>query len=220
MEVLDKLNVFNSDIQEAKKVLQGLMDKRIKWCRDNSKEIKKLYPTKNKIYRLNNINSYHRRIWSSGLKEDEIYFFKAKDTRFSPHRDFDRNSGDEKPTVLGTVLDYKYREVMTDMRVPVEHLTEVIEEKAPEKLSDIFTKVYVMIDKNTGFYKIGRSKNPGLRERTLQSEKPTIEMLFFHDARVKDEKELHEMFEEKRVRGEWFDLSGTDLLKIREYFSV
>ena len=76
-----------------------------------------------------------------------------------------------------------------------------------------------MIDKNTGYYKIGRSVNPSIREKTLQSEKPTIEMLFNHDAEVKDEKELHNMFSEKRIRGEWFDLNGSDLCKIKDYLS-
>ena len=27
------------------------------------------------------------------------------------------------------------------------------------------------------------------------------------------------MFSDKRVRGEWFDLNGSDLYKIREYFN-
>ena len=44
-------------------------------------------------------------------------------------------------------------------------------------------------------------------------------MLFNYDARVKDEKILHGMFKEKRIRGEWFDLNGSDLIKIREYFN-
>jgi len=81
------------------------------------------------------------------------------------------------------------------------------------------TKVYVMIDKNTGYYKIGRSKNPKIREKTLQSEKPTIEMLFNHDAKTVDEKVLHSKFSEKRVRGEWFDLCGSDLSMISDYFN-
>ena len=80
------------------------------------------------------------------------------------------------------------------------------------------TKVYLMFDKNTGYYKIGRSKNPKHREMTLQSEKPTIEMLFYFEAKNKDEKELHNLFSEKRIRGEWFDLSGTDINTIQNYF--
>jgi hypothetical protein len=53
----------------------------------------------------------------------------------------------------------------------------------------------------------------------LQSEKPTIEMIYSHDARIKDEKVLHDYFKSKRVRGEWFDLSGSDLQYIKEYFN-
>ena len=34
-----------------------------------------------------------------------------------------------------------------------------------------------MIDHNTGYHKIGISNNPSYREQTLQSEKPTIDML-------------------------------------------
>jgi hypothetical protein len=77
-----------------------------------------------------------------------------------------------------------------------------------------------MIDKNTGYYKIGRSLKPKFREKTLQSEKPTIELLFSNDAKIKKEKDLHNMFSDKRIRGEWFDLNGSDLTKIKEYLNV
>ena len=75
-----------------------------------------------------------------------------------------------------------------------------------------------MIDKNTGLYKIGRSINPKIRERTLQSEKPTIELLYFREGYDLDEKFLHNFFKDKRVRGEWFDLNFEDRQFIKEYF--
>lgn len=78
------------------------------------------------------------------------------------------------------------------------------------------TKIYVMIDKNTGYYKIGRSKKPLVRESTLQSEKPTIELLFYFDATERLEKEIHIVFEHKRIRGEWFDLTEEDVLQIKK----
>mgnify|MGYP000884813906 FL=1 len=37
------------------------------------------------------------------------------------------------------------------------------------------SKCYILKDHNTGLYKIGKSVNPVFREKTLQSEKPTIE---------------------------------------------
>jgi hypothetical protein len=82
------------------------------------------------------------------------------------------------------------------------------------------TNIYLMIDKNTGLHKIGRSQSPLDRERTLQSEKPTIEIVFHAPATVEDEKHLHETFGAKRVRGEWFNLNDSDLNFINEYFQL
>lgn len=69
-------------------------------------------------------------------------------------------------------------------------------------------KTYVMVDNSTGLYKIGKSKNPSLREKTLQSEKPAIELLFSIDTDI--EHSLHEEFKDRRVRGEWFSLDQLD----------
>ncbi len=88
-----------------------------------------------------------------------------------------------------------------------------------EKNKTEHTKLYVMLDRNTGLYKIGRSKNPMSRERTLQSEKPVIDMVFNFSATNKDEKKLHNLFLEKRVRGEWFSLSNEDLEFIKIYLT-
>lgn len=76
------------------------------------------------------------------------------------------------------------------------------------------TKVYLMVDHNTGLHKIGRSKSPLKRERTLQSEKPTIELIAHWESTTKKEKELHKKYNEKRVRGEWFDLTNQDISEI------
>lgn len=71
--------------------------------------------------------------------------------------------------------------------------------------------VYVMLDQVNGFRKIGYSNNPKYREKTLQSEKPTIALEWQIVARQEDEKHLHDLFKQKRVRGEWFNLSDDDL---------
>tara|TARA_R100001443_G_scaffold48665_1_gene61053 strand:+ start:8511 stop:9557 length:1047 start_codon:yes stop_codon:yes gene_type:complete len=66
-------------------------------------------------------------------------------------------------------------------------------------------KCYIMKDKNTGLYKIGKSNNPKNREKTLQAEKPTIKLIKTFN---KDyELYLHEKYKEQRARGEWFNLS-------------
>lgn len=74
-----------------------------------------------------------------------------------------------------------------------------------------------MIDHNTGYYKIGKSKKPRFREKTLQSEKPTIEMLFVINKNI--EKELHRRYSDKRVRGEWFRLEDKDVEYLRKKYS-
>ncbi len=73
-------------------------------------------------------------------------------------------------------------------------------------------KTYLMLDKNTGLVKIGRSVHPKKREITLQSQKPTIILLKVCDANV--ESELHKKYAKKRKRGEWFNLSKAELKDI------
>ena len=79
--------------------------------------------------------------------------------------------------------------------------------------------LYLMKDYNTGYYKIGISNSPEYREKTLQSEKPTIEMICnkkYVSRRIAHsfEQALHKTFSEKRVRGEWFDLDQIDVKEI------
>jgi len=217
MDVIEELEIFNKEIQEARRVVSALNSKRINWCQDNRRQIKKLYPIKDKIYQLIDIKKSVSSWYYENLCDD-IYFFRPKNISFRPSNDFHTCNGDERPTVKGEILDSDLNQIKYGSDVSV-YITDIKKVEKPKKLHSKFTKVYVMIDKNTGYYKIGRSVNPERREKTLQSEKPTIEMLFNHDARVKDEKELHDMFKDKRIRGEWFDLNGSDLTKIREFFN-
>jgi hypothetical protein len=78
-------------------------------------------------------------------------------------------------------------------------------------------KCYIMIDASTNYVKIGKSQNPGHRERTLQAEKPTIKMI--HVFKDDIEKELHSKFNDRRLRGEWFDLSENEVNEIIELYS-
>lgn len=84
-----------------------------------------------------------------------------------------------------------------------------------EKTSSNKTYIYLMIDNSNGYYKIGRSIKPKKRERTLQSEKPTIDLLFYWSSYLIVETELHEYFADKRIRGEWFNLTDEDIQYIK-----
>jgi hypothetical protein len=68
--------------------------------------------------------------------------------------------------------------------------------------------------------KIGISNRPEYRERTLQSEKPTIELLCakqYPSRTIAEaiEGALHKAFGEKRLRGEWFNLSDQDVIDLK-----
>ena len=67
-------------------------------------------------------------------------------------------------------------------------------------------KTYIIKDDSNLLYKIGKSINPRLRERTLQSEKPNIKIVKVFENNI--EKELHNQYKEFRVRGEWFNLNS------------
>lgn len=84
-------------------------------------------------------------------------------------------------------------------------------------LHNINQRTYLMKDSNTGYTKIGKAIDPKYRERTLQSEKPTISLFAVCDDNI--ELELHKKFEDKRIRGEWFDLKDNELIEIVNQYS-
>lgn len=76
---------------------------------------------------------------------------------------------------------------------------------------NISKNTYLMIDGN-GYTKIGKSSNPEYRERTLQSEKPTVRLIAIAEKDI--EQYLHDKYSDKRVRGEWFSLTDMDRKQI------
>ena len=82
--------------------------------------------------------------------------------------------------------------------------------------------VYIMADElYPDYYKIGKSKYPMLREKTLLHNAPTI-VLFKVVQTVmmsKLEKELHKVLANRRVRGEWFKLPKEELDVIIEQYN-
>jgi hypothetical protein len=74
--------------------------------------------------------------------------------------------------------------------------------------------VYLMRNNRNGYVKIGFSRNPKHREKTLQSEDPDVELLWSHQGFKYDERELHARYASMRVRGEWFRLTADDVAHI------
>ena len=225
MNALDKINQYKDEIELILKKAEEKKNELIEWCQKNKSDIKKHFPKKGKIYQITNPIAF---AWEKNentfyycntyFSNQEKFYFKVTNSMFIPSRDFDLHHGIKMPTVKGIILNSDLDKPCfyhSEQQIEIVYLKEIDD----DVLSDKPTIVYVMIDKNTGYYKIGKSKNPQFREKTLQSQKPTIEMLFTHEGRCSDEKALHKMFKEKRIRGEWFDLSGSDLTIIHSYFN-
>lgn len=80
-------------------------------------------------------------------------------------------------------------------------------------------KVYLCFD-GSGLWKIGITKDEKKRLSQMRTGNPTIRMLFALtiDNPAVTELELHTKFENKRVAGEWFDLSPEDLFYLFKKF--
>ena len=83
--------------------------------------------------------------------------------------------------------------------------------------------LYLMKDTSNNYYKVGISKSPIYRERTLQSEKPTIELIISkeYDYRITAktiEKAIHNTFSSNRLRGEWFNFNDEELKIVKGFY--
>lgn len=80
--------------------------------------------------------------------------------------------------------------------------------------------VYIL-QSDSGYWKIGRAKNPDDRMKTFSVKLPFMvnyEIVIPSTDYVALEKELHERFAYCRVNGEWFDLTDGDILDLKREF--
>lgn len=79
----------------------------------------------------------------------------------------------------------------------------------PEDLPDMY--IYVIQEEVSKAFKIGISKNPEVRLKQLQTGNSSKLSLIYKakaNNRFKDELELHKLFEEYKLQGEWFQLNN------------
>jgi len=123
---------------------------------------------------------------------------------------------------LATVIKKFAKEYCELVRTEIANYKPLLERGTLISLTDIpiieECYVYLMHDTNNHYHKIGISNKPEWREKTLQSEKPTIELIAskkFINRKIASgfEKALHNTYSNKRIRGEWFQL---DLKEIEE----
>jgi len=85
-----------------------------------------------------------------------------------------------------------------------------------KEIQEDYEHIYLMLNSRNGLIKIGQSKIPKFREKTLQSDEPEIHLISLWKAPKIVEKELHTEFKDKRKRGEWFSLTFNDLDLIKQ----
>ncbi len=137
-------------------------------------------------------------------------------------------------SIEGKVSDLKSQKVLQDfsskyLSLVKKHVKNYDEIKSDNSKFDSDQQeedcfVYLMVDTTNSYYKIGISNSPKYREKTLQSEKPTIELICsksFINRKMclTIEQQLHKTFESKRIRGEWFNLSNNDVEKVKSVLS-
>lgn len=127
-----------------------------------------------------------------------------------------RTNNDGKPTFFSLVNSFSDIYVNIDFLLTVK-FSDIMPSQYNASKPKKMACTYIMRDTNTGYYKIGRSANPSMRERTLQSEKPTIKLIAFSNNNI--ERKLHVTYSDKRIRGEWFDLCESDVQDIISIFS-
>lgn len=121
---------------------------------------------------------------------------------------------------MHSIVNSDYLEGLKTKIVKLENKVSVLNKQIEEskvKKSPKPTYTYVFLDEHTGIYKIGKSNNPIVREKTILSQAPMIKMIY--EIRDNVEKELHNIFADKRHRGEWFLLNDTDLNYIRSTYN-
>jgi len=104
---------------------------------------------------------------------------------------------------------------------PLNDRNEILTEQQNQNDIESTCYIYLMVDLSNNYYKIGISNKPVYRERTLQSEKPTVEMLCykeFPNRKIANniEQALHKTYAKKRIRGEWFDLTEKEVTEIKK----
>lgn len=76
--------------------------------------------------------------------------------------------------------------------------------------------VYIGFDQASRYFKIGKSINPKRRTKEIKNMNPTFDMLICFPVEDQDvfERQLHIKFSNRRIVGEWFDLSSKEISEL------
>ena len=101
---------------------------------------------------------------------------------------------------------------------------ETIKAKALKQMSLMFEEDeedYLYIIRNGLYYKIGYSSNWSKRYKNYKTHSGVVDLVYLSKQQDSFSLEayLHNLFKDKRVNGEWFDLSNEDVLNAISYCS-
>lgn len=115
--------------------------------------------------------------------------------------------------VLATVANRLEVSVATLYRVGLK-----AEKRNPKDIFKAGPKVYMMRDGLSGTYKIGFTKNcPHRRCAYLGTGNPRISLLTVWYAPREVERAIHAKFRSKRLSGEWFEFSPSDVCELESF---
>lgn len=189
---------------------------RLKWLADNYSYVKKGQPILELFWFAWNWKPNEETVFIVTAKRDGYIYFNAQEG------DLGRTYADNILITHGCAVY-----CVTDDIGYIEKMKQIDRELA-ERMNKPVVKVekkcylYIMRDDYNGAYKIGIANNPKKRERTLQSDKPSITLHKCVEFKNRQEasnaeKYLHSVFESqgwKRSDGkksEWFKLGTNDL---------
>ena len=145
----------------------------------------------------------------------EVKMKKSKDSDFPSHKTFNRFG--PKKQMIGTLLEFaRKNDSYTKVYDLIKDLPHTKPSEVSEEIDDATSKSdgFVYLLKFGAYYKIGNSKNVDARFRSIQTQMPTDGEIV-HTITTGDiwgiEKYWHEFFQEKRLKGEWFELSASDV---------
>jgi hypothetical protein len=114
---------------------------------------------------------------------------------------------------------YKKLQMVEEKGMLTEHTRLESKKKAMAQIKNPKLKGFIYVVKSKNLYKIGRAKHPKSRIKTYRTENPFGITVIFQkevDDYVGIEEKLLDTFKEKRIKGEWFNLTPENIQWIKQ----
>ena len=121
----------------------------------------------------------------------------------------------------GALINVHHKAIKKIDLIPiVDFYREIFNDNYKRASENYNSYVYLMINTDTSLIKIGYSKDPIYREKTLHSKEPQIYLIACWNANRQVETQLHRKFRQYRIRGEYFKLSLDNLRELKDTMEI